>query len=245
MSLQLTVLDMANSDEPFEGAAVYVWHCDAAGGYSMYSDGIEEETYLRGVQVADAKARVTTPRSSPPATPGRWPHIHFEVYPDVDSISDSTNAIATSQIALPEDVVTPSTPSLRTTGRREPRSGQPRQRQRLQRRQRRPAARGRDRRREFGVPGGSHRPRRHEHDADRRRRAPAAAAALRPRAAPGALPPPHPDLASARSHLLRKKAPMGLLHNLTGWHALIILAVILLLFGAAKLRPWRGASASR
>jgi sec-independent protein translocase protein TatA len=28
---------------------------------------------------------------------------------------------------------------------------------------------------------------------------------------------------------------MGLLHNLTGWHALIILAVILLLFGAAKL----------
>lgn len=28
---------------------------------------------------------------------------------------------------------------------------------------------------------------------------------------------------------------MGLLHNLTGWHALIILAVVLLLFGAAKL----------
>lgn len=28
---------------------------------------------------------------------------------------------------------------------------------------------------------------------------------------------------------------MGLLHNLTGWHALIILAIVLLLFGAAKL----------
>ena len=28
---------------------------------------------------------------------------------------------------------------------------------------------------------------------------------------------------------------MGLLQNLTGWHAVIILAVILLLFGAAKL----------
>lgn len=28
---------------------------------------------------------------------------------------------------------------------------------------------------------------------------------------------------------------MGLLNNLTGWHALIILAVVLLLFGAAKL----------
>jgi protocatechuate 3,4-dioxygenase beta subunit len=32
---------------------------------------------------------------------GRWPHIHFEVYPDQDSITDSTNAIATSQVALP------------------------------------------------------------------------------------------------------------------------------------------------
>lgn len=28
---------------------------------------------------------------------------------------------------------------------------------------------------------------------------------------------------------------MGLLQNLTGWHALIVLAVILLFFGAAKL----------
>jgi sec-independent protein translocase protein TatA len=28
---------------------------------------------------------------------------------------------------------------------------------------------------------------------------------------------------------------MGLFHNLTGWHALIILAVIILLFGATKL----------
>ena len=28
---------------------------------------------------------------------------------------------------------------------------------------------------------------------------------------------------------------MGILHNLTGWHALILLAVVLLFFGAAKL----------
>jgi sec-independent protein translocase protein TatA len=28
---------------------------------------------------------------------------------------------------------------------------------------------------------------------------------------------------------------MGILQNLTGWHALIVLAVILLFFGAAKL----------
>ena len=28
---------------------------------------------------------------------------------------------------------------------------------------------------------------------------------------------------------------MGMLQNLTGWHAIIILALVLLLFGAAKL----------
>ncbi len=35
---------------------------------------------------------------------GRWPHIHFEVYPDEASIVDDSNVIATSQVALPEDV---------------------------------------------------------------------------------------------------------------------------------------------
>jgi len=104
MALQLTILDMAGDDAPFQGVAVYVWHCDAAGGYSMYSDGIEDETYLRGVQVADAAGVVGFTSIFPACYTGRWPHIHFEVYPDVASITDSTNAVATSQVALPEDV---------------------------------------------------------------------------------------------------------------------------------------------
>ena len=104
MALQLTILDMAGDDAPFQGVAVYVWHCDAAGGYSMYSDGIEDETYLRGVQVADATGVVRFTSIFPACYSGRWPHIHFEVYPDVASITDSTNAVATSQVALPEDV---------------------------------------------------------------------------------------------------------------------------------------------
>lgn len=104
MALKLTVLDMANDDAPFENVAVYVWHCNAAGGYSMYSEGIEDETYLRGVQVADATGTVSYTSIFPACYSGRWPHIHFEVYPDVDSITDSANAIATSQVAMPEDV---------------------------------------------------------------------------------------------------------------------------------------------
>jgi len=34
---------------------------------------------------------------------GRWPHIHFEVYTDLEAATDEANKIATSQIALPED----------------------------------------------------------------------------------------------------------------------------------------------
>ncbi|MBO0983760.1 intradiol ring-cleavage dioxygenase [Rathayibacter sp. SD072] len=106
MTLTLTILDSANGDAPFAGAAVYVWHCDADGNYSMYSSGVEDETYLRGVQVADASGSVTFTSVFPACYSGRWPHIHFEVYPDVASITDSANAIATSQVALPADACT-------------------------------------------------------------------------------------------------------------------------------------------
>jgi len=104
MTFTLTILDMANNNAPYAGVAVYVWHCDAAGGYSMYSEGIENETYLRGVQVADSDGKVTFTSIIPACYTGRWPHIHFEVYPDFDSITDATNAISTSQAAMPEDV---------------------------------------------------------------------------------------------------------------------------------------------
>ncbi|MFT4283230.1 MAG: intradiol ring-cleavage dioxygenase [Protaetiibacter sp.] len=102
LTFSLTVTDMANGDAAFAGVAVYAWHCDAHGDYSMYSSGIEDETYLRGVQLADADGTVTFTSIFPGCYSGRWPHIHFEVYPDADSISDSSNAIAISQLALPE-----------------------------------------------------------------------------------------------------------------------------------------------
>ncbi|MET1051157.1 MAG: 3,4-dioxygenase subunit beta, partial [Mycetocola sp.] len=98
MTLTLTVLDLANGTVPFTDAAVYVWHCDAAGGYSMYSDGIENETYLRGVQVVGDDGTVTFTSVFPACYTGRWPHIHFEVYPSVGDITDATNAISTSQV---------------------------------------------------------------------------------------------------------------------------------------------------
>ncbi len=105
LSFKFTVTDMANDDVPFVNVAVYAWHCDTQGLYSMYSEGVENETWLRGVQVADSNGQVTFTSIMPGCYAGRWPHIHFEVYPDVDSISDSANAIATSQLAFPEDVL--------------------------------------------------------------------------------------------------------------------------------------------
>ena len=103
MTLKLNIFDLAQDGAPFEGVAVYVWHCDRDGNYSMYSTGVEDENYLRGAQVTDASGNVTFTSIFPACYTGRWPHIHFEVYPDAESITDSTNAIATSQVALPQD----------------------------------------------------------------------------------------------------------------------------------------------
>ncbi|MFB8189402.1 intradiol ring-cleavage dioxygenase [Microbacterium sp. NPDC055988] len=102
LTFELQILDLANGGVPFAGVAVYAWHCTAQGEYSMYSSGLEDVTYLRGVQVADADGAVSFTSVFPGCYAGRWPHIHFEIYPDVASITDSSTAIATSQLALPE-----------------------------------------------------------------------------------------------------------------------------------------------
>ena len=102
MTLELTITDIANGGVPFAGVAVYVWHCDRAGNYSMYSQAAVDQNYLRGVQIADANGVVKYTSIFPACYSGRWPHIHFEVYPDQAGITDAGNAIATSQVALPE-----------------------------------------------------------------------------------------------------------------------------------------------
>ena len=104
LTIQVDLTDSAGTCGPLAGAAVYVWHCDREGRYSMYSDGAADENYLRGVQESDADGRVTFTSIFPAAYPGRWPHIHFEVYESVDAATGGGTPIATSQIALPEDV---------------------------------------------------------------------------------------------------------------------------------------------
>jgi len=102
LKIELTIQDGADC-VPLAGAAVYVWHCDREGGYSLYSAAVANENYLRGVQEAGEDGVVTFTSIFPAAYPGRWPHIHFEVYPSLDMATDENNKIATSQVALPKD----------------------------------------------------------------------------------------------------------------------------------------------
>jgi protocatechuate 3,4-dioxygenase beta subunit len=101
LTIELTVVDTGAGCAPLAGAAVYLWHCDAVGDYSLYSAGLEDQNYLRGVQVADDDGRLGFTSIFPGCYSGRWPHIHFEVYETLSAATSGRNAILTSQIALP------------------------------------------------------------------------------------------------------------------------------------------------
>jgi protocatechuate 3,4-dioxygenase beta subunit len=104
LTIKLTIVDASNGGKPLPGAAVYLWHCDQEGRYSMYSPGVTEENYLRGVQAADANGLVTFTSIFPAAYSGRWPHIHFEMFDALDRATNGSNNIAVSQLALPAAV---------------------------------------------------------------------------------------------------------------------------------------------
>jgi protocatechuate 3,4-dioxygenase beta subunit len=104
LTMKLKVLDTAAGCAPLAGAAVYAWHCDQGGLYSMYSEGATDENYLRGVQAADDDGYVTFTSIFPAAYPGRWPHVHFEVYPTLAAATSSGTTRLVSQLAFPKDV---------------------------------------------------------------------------------------------------------------------------------------------
>ena len=103
--LTVTLSVVAAGDcTPMSGAAVYIWHCDRGGLYSLYSAGATNQNYLRGVQAAGANGQVSFTSIFPACYAGRWPHIHFEVYQNLAAATAVGNKIATSQLALPKSV---------------------------------------------------------------------------------------------------------------------------------------------
>jgi len=104
LTIRLKVYDLNGEDATIlTGAAVYAWHCDREGRYSMYDSEISDENYLRGVQEADEKGWVEFTSIFPAAYDGRWPHVHFEVYKTLDDATNATSKLRTSQLALPKD----------------------------------------------------------------------------------------------------------------------------------------------
>ncbi len=104
MTLRLSVVNSNNNCANLAGYAVYLWHCTRDGLYSLYSNGVQNENYLRGVQVTDASGVATFTTIFPGCYAGRYPHIHFEVYPSLSMATLYTNRLLTSQLALPRDI---------------------------------------------------------------------------------------------------------------------------------------------
>jgi protocatechuate 3,4-dioxygenase beta subunit len=87
------------------GAQVDVWHCDAKGIYSGFSQlGSNGRNFLRGYQLTDSAGEVTFKTIFPGWYPERTPHIHVKVrFP----ASGKTVTEATTQLFF-EDAFTDS-----------------------------------------------------------------------------------------------------------------------------------------
>lgn len=101
LTVTLRLVNASSSCANLAGYAVYLWHCNRDGGYSLYSSGVTGQNYLRGVQVSDANGQVSFTTIFPACYSGRWPHIHFEIYSSLSTATSGTNDIKTSQLALP------------------------------------------------------------------------------------------------------------------------------------------------
>jgi protocatechuate 3,4-dioxygenase beta subunit len=102
LELTATLVNIASACAPLKGHAVYLWHCDAAGRYSIYD--LPEANYLRAVGESDADGKVKFTTIVPGCYAGRFPHMHFEVYPSLAKATDYRNRILTSQLAMPADL---------------------------------------------------------------------------------------------------------------------------------------------
>lgn len=104
LTIKLNLIDTNANCAALAGYAIYLWHCNRNGEYSLYSANVVNEDYLRGVQETDSTGIVQFTSIFPACYSGRWPHIHFEVYPTLGSAGSYASKIHTSQLALPEDV---------------------------------------------------------------------------------------------------------------------------------------------
>ncbi|KQV59351.1 MULTISPECIES: intradiol ring-cleavage dioxygenase [unclassified Duganella] len=101
LTIKLKIINANNSCGAAGEFAVYLWHCDREGRYSLYSSGVTDQNYLRGVQGADANGDLSFTTIFPGCYDGRMPHVHFEVYRSLAQSSSASNRIKTSQFTFP------------------------------------------------------------------------------------------------------------------------------------------------
>jgi protocatechuate 3,4-dioxygenase beta subunit len=104
LRLTLRLLEARTSCRPLGNAAIYIWHCDSRGAYSLYADSLARVNYLRGVQVSGPDGEVVFQTVFPGCYFGRYPHIHIEVYPSLAATATRGGSILTTQLAMPRDV---------------------------------------------------------------------------------------------------------------------------------------------
>jgi protocatechuate 3,4-dioxygenase beta subunit len=100
LSLTMTLVDTNADCAPVSGARVDLWHCDAVGVYSGFSQpGTDTvgETFCRGIQLTEGNGQVTFQTVYPGWYQGRITHVHFQVFL-------GSGLAATSQISFPEEV---------------------------------------------------------------------------------------------------------------------------------------------
>lgn len=92
--LRLAVVD-ASTCKAIKGAAVDVWHADAAGNYSGFGAGRASRTFMRGIQKTNANGIATFLTVYPGWYQGRTVHIHVKVHV-------SGSVVHTGQLFFPD-----------------------------------------------------------------------------------------------------------------------------------------------
>lgn len=99
MTLTINLVNTNASCAALSDYAIYLWHCDADGLYSLYD--VPQQNYLRGVQATNSSGQAVFTTIFPGCYAGRYPHIHFEVYRSLTTATNYANRLLVSQFAMP------------------------------------------------------------------------------------------------------------------------------------------------
>ncbi|WP_017598973.1 intradiol ring-cleavage dioxygenase [Nocardiopsis lucentensis] len=119
LELAITVVDYANGCAPLAGenVAVEIWHCDAWGYYSGYTEASpggevpaedgegDEDSFLRGVQPADEEGTAVFRTIVPGWYSPRVTHIHLKVHTqgEIDTTYEGGTTVHTGQLLFSDD----------------------------------------------------------------------------------------------------------------------------------------------